>query len=152
MATRKTEEELAAEAAAAEAEAKERAEREAAEAEAEAQAEREAEEAREKAIKEREQAAARAEQERVSGIYAAAPAGYEAARDEAIKSGSSVASFKALIEAAKRDVAKMRAEAIDEDTDANAAVKPSTGKDAPTGDDAAVKAILGSFKLATGEK
>ena len=38
-----------------------------------------------------------AERDRVSGIHAASFAGYEAERDEAIRSGSTVAAFKAIV-------------------------------------------------------
>lgn len=148
---KKTTEELAAEAAAAEAQAK--AETQAKE-QADAAAAAEAAEAAAKLKEEQDAAiaaAVSADRERVGAIFAATPAGFEAVRDEAIKSGSSVAGFAALIEAAKKAAVALHAGSIGEDTAANAAVKPSTGANPATGDDAAVSAILGSFKLATGE-
>jgi len=148
---KKTAEELAAEAAAAEAQAKAEAD---AKAEAQAKADQEAAEAAAKAKADQEaaiSAAVSADRERVSAIFAATPTGFEGVRDEAIKTGSSVAGFTALIEASKKAAVALHASNIAEDTNANADVKPSTGKEAATADDAAVKAILGSFRLATGE-
>jgi hypothetical protein len=154
MPTKKTPEELAAEAAAAEATAKAQADADA-EAAAKIKADAEAAEVAAKeeqaqAIKAASDAAAKAAEERVTGLYAATPAGFEAVRDEAIKSGSSVAAFEALIKAAKSEAAKSHASAIGKDTDANATVKPSTGKEAATGDEAAATAILASYAKAIG--
>ena len=150
MATRKTEEEIAAEAAAAQAAETQKAEAEAAEkakADAEAAA---AAAAEKKKLDDAVVAATTATQERVAAIFAATPAGYEAVRDEAIKSGSSVEAFKALIEASKKAAVALHAANIAEDTNANAEVKPGQAKEQATGDEAAAQAILSAYRAATG--
>lgn len=133
-------------AAAAEAEAKAKADAEAQAAAAEAEAAANAGENDPVA------AAVAAERTRVADIFAMALEGYEAMRDEAIKSGSSAHEFAAKIVAAEKAKSRARAEAVDEDVRRNAEVSPSTGTEAATGDDAAVKAILSAGAHARGEK
>lgn len=143
--TTMTEEELAA-AAATEAEAKAKAE-----AEAEAEAKAKAEAAAAAAANEPVQAAVQGERKRVGDLMGLCLPGYEKQRDEAIQSGSSAHEFAAMIVAAEKSKREQRAADIEKDTEANAAVTPSTGKEAATGDDAAVKAILAAGKIARGE-
>ena len=145
--TMKTQEELAAEQAAADAAATEAATLAAAEAAAREQAEAEAAAAAQANADDAITARVAAETTRVAGIFGATPKGFEAVRDQAIQSGSSVAMFQALVEASTKAA---RAEGIASDTEANAEVPPSTTRTQATGDDAAVAAILAAGKKARG--
>ncbi|WP_052960644.1 S49 family peptidase [Rhodopseudomonas palustris] len=91
-----------------------------------------------------------AERKRVTDIMALTLPGYEGDAAKAIETGSSAHEFSAMIIAAEKAKRTERAAAVKTDTEANAEVSPSTGKERATGDDAAVSAILGAFKLATG--
>lgn len=97
-------------------------------------------------------AAVASERTRVADIFALALEGYETMRDEAIQSGSSAHEFAARIVAAEKAKKQARAEAVDEDVKRNASVSPSSGTEAASGDDAAVKAILSAGALVRGEK
>lgn len=141
-----TDEEKAA-AAQAEAEAKAKAEAQAkAEADAKAQAEAQAKADADAAIA----AAVAGERKRVTDIQALTLPGYEEAASKAIEMGSSAHEFQAMIVAAEKAKRTERAQAVQSDTQANAGVAPTSGKEQATGVDAAVTAILGAHKLATG--
>ncbi|WP_315751359.1 S49 family peptidase [Bradyrhizobium sp. SZCCHNS3055] len=90
-----------------------------------------------------------AERKRVTDIMGLTLPGYEADAQKAIETGSSAHEFSAMIVAAEKTKRTKRAEAVKEDTDANAGLAPSGGSETATGDDAAVNAILASFKAAT---
>ncbi|WP_316206000.1 S49 family peptidase [Bradyrhizobium sp. SZCCHNR3058] len=90
-----------------------------------------------------------AERKRVTDIMGLTLPGYEADAQKAIETGSSAHEFSAMIVAAEKTKRTKRAEAVKEDTDANAGLTPSGGSETATGDDAAVNAILASFKAAT---
>jgi len=90
------------------------------------------------------------ERKRVADIFALTLPGYEQAAQKAIETGSSAHDFSAMIITSEKAKRTERAAAVQEDTEANAEVHPSTGAEKATGDDAAVNAILGAFKLATG--
>ncbi|WP_315764510.1 S49 family peptidase [Bradyrhizobium sp. SZCCHNR2009] len=90
-----------------------------------------------------------AERKRITDIMGLTLPGYEADAQKAIETGSSAHEFSAMIVAAEKTKRTKRAEAVKEDTDANAGLAPSGGSEAATGDDAAVNAILASFKAAT---
>ncbi|WP_316234863.1 S49 family peptidase [Bradyrhizobium sp. SZCCHNR1004] len=94
-------------------------------------------------------AATAAERKRVTDIMGLTLPGYEADAQKAIETGSSAHEFSAMIVAAEKTKRTKRAEAVKEDTDANAGLAPSGGSEPATGDDAAVNAILASFKAAT---
>ncbi|WP_311276162.1 S49 family peptidase [Methylobacterium sp. WCS2018Hpa-22] len=89
-----------------------------------------------------------AERDRVSALYGATVAGYEAERDEAIKTGSTVDAFKALIVTREHAKAADRAKAIDDDANLNASVRTVSKTEPKGGDEAAVSAILEARKLA----
>ncbi|BAM87677.1 hypothetical protein S58_16690 [Bradyrhizobium oligotrophicum S58] len=90
-----------------------------------------------------------AERKRVTDIMALTLPGYEAEAQKAIETGSSAHEFSAIIVAAEKAKRTTRAAAIKEDTKANADVSPAGASESATGDDAAVNAILASFKAAT---
>jgi ClpP class serine protease len=90
------------------------------------------------------------ERKRVADIFALTLPGYEEAAQKAIETGSSAHDFSAMIISTEKAKRTEHASAVKEDTEANAEVAPSTGADKATGDDAAVTAILGAYKLATG--
>ncbi|KRR21701.1 S49 family peptidase [Bradyrhizobium retamae] len=95
-------------------------------------------------------AATAAERKRVTDIMALTLPGYEEAASKAIETGSSAHEFSAMIVSTEKAKRTERADAVKTDTEANAEVAPSSGKERATGDDAAANAILGAFKLATG--
>ena len=90
------------------------------------------------------------ERKRVADIFALTLPGYEQAAQKAIETGSSAHDFSAMIITTEKAKRTERADAVKVDTEANAEVTPSTGAEKATGDEAAVSAILGSYKLATG--
>lgn len=97
------------------------------------------------------EAAVTAERARIDGIHENTIAGYEAERDEAIRSGSTPDAFAALIVKAEKAKGATRAKAIETDAEANASVT-STAPTTATGDDAAVKAIMSARAAALGVK
>ncbi len=90
-----------------------------------------------------------AERKRVTDIMGLTLPGYEAEAQKAIETGSSAHEFSAIIVAAEKAKRTTRAADIKEDTKANADVSPAGATESATGDDAAVNAILASFKAAT---
>ncbi|WP_316202983.1 MULTISPECIES: S49 family peptidase [unclassified Bradyrhizobium] len=90
-----------------------------------------------------------AERKRVTDIMSLTLPGYEAEAQKAIETGSSAHEFSAIIVAAEKAKRTTRAAAIKEDTKANADVSPASASESARGDDAAVNAILASFKAAT---
>ncbi|WP_316227737.1 S49 family peptidase [Bradyrhizobium sp. SZCCHNR3015] len=90
-----------------------------------------------------------AERKRVTDIMALTLPGYEAEAQKAIETGSSAHEFSSIIVAAEKAKRTTRAAAIKEDTKVNADVSPVGASEPATGDDAAVNAILASFKAAT---
>ncbi|MBR1031978.1 S49 family peptidase [Bradyrhizobium liaoningense] len=128
---------------------------------AEVQAENEAKakaEAEAKAKADEEAAAAAAasdpvvvERKRVTEIMGLTLPGYEAAAAKAIETGSSAHEFSAMIVTAEKAKRTERAADIKTDTEANSGVAPSSGQERAQGDEAAVNAILGAMKLATGK-
>lgn len=128
---------------------------------AEVQAENEAKakaEAEAKAKADEEAAAAAAasdpvvvERKRVTEIMGLTLPGYEAAAAKAIETGSSAHEFSAMIVAAEKAKRTERAADIKTDTEANSGVAPSSGQEKAQGDEAAVNAILGAMKFATGK-
>ncbi|MCP1738585.1 hypothetical protein ABIF99_009723 [Bradyrhizobium japonicum] len=76
--------------------------------------------------------------------------GYEAAAAKAIETGSSAHEFSAMIVTAEKAKRTERAADIKTDTEANSGVAPSSGQEKAQGDEAAVNAILGAMKLASG--
>ncbi|WP_244636051.1 MULTISPECIES: S49 family peptidase [Bradyrhizobium] len=128
---------------------------------AEVQAENEAKakaeaEAKAKADEEAAAAAAAAsdpvvvERKRVTEIMGLTLPGYEAAAAKAIETGSSAHEFSAMIVTAEKAKRTERAADIKTDTEANSGVAPSSGQEKAQGDEAAVNAILGAMKLASG--
>ncbi|WP_407156317.1 S49 family peptidase [Bradyrhizobium sp. STM 3557] len=93
-------------------------------------------------------AATAAERKRVTDIMGLTLPGYESHAQKAIETGSSAHEFSAMIVAAEKAKRTERAEAVKTDTDANANLAPSGGSETATGDDAAVNAILASFRAA----
>ena len=91
-----------------------------------------------------------AERERVSGIHAASFAGYETERDEAIRSGSSVAEFKAIIVDKEHAKARDRVSATAADVAENERVRlPAKKPDevAKSDDERAAAMLLGAVAL-----
>lgn len=96
------------------------------------------------------EAAQSAERERVTGLHAACLPGYEAARDEAIGSGSSIAAFKGLIVEQEHAKAASRSRAIGDDVDLNSRVRTVPKGERREGADAAASAILAAHALVSG--
>ncbi|WP_316207322.1 S49 family peptidase [Bradyrhizobium sp. SZCCHNR3118] len=94
-------------------------------------------------------AATAAERKRVTDIMGLTLPGYEADAQKAIETGSSAHEFSAMIVGAEKAKRTKRAEAVAEDTGANANLAPSGPSETATGDDAAVNAILASYKAAS---
>lgn len=90
------------------------------------------------------------ERKRVTEIMGLTLPGYEAAAAKAIETGSSAHEFSAMIVAAEKAKRTERAADIKSDTEANSGVAPSAGQEKAQGDEAAVNAILGAMKLASG--
>jgi len=90
------------------------------------------------------------ERKRVTEIMGLTLPGYEAAAQKAIETGSSAHEFSAMIVAAEKAKRTERAADVKSDTEANAGVAPSQGQENAQGDEAAVNAILGAMKLASG--
>ncbi|MEY9238511.1 ClpP class serine protease [Bradyrhizobium japonicum] len=139
-----TEEEKAA-AAKAEAEAKAKAE-----AEAKAKAEADAKASSTETVDLASEART-VERKRVTDIMGLTLPGYEDHAAKAIETGSSAHEFSAMIVAAEKAKRTERAADIKTDTEANSGVAPSSGQERAQGDEAAVNAILGAMKLATGK-
>jgi capsid assembly protease len=93
-------------------------------------------------------AATAAERKRVTDIMALVLPGHEEAAQKAIETGSSAHEFSAMVVAVEKAKRTKRADAVKDDTDANANLAPSGGSETATGDDAAANAILASFKIA----
>jgi ClpP class serine protease len=91
-----------------------------------------------------------AERKRVTDIFALTLPGYEEAAQKAIETGSSAHAFSAMIVTTEKAKRTEHAAAVKTDTEANAEVTPSNSTEKATGDEAAADAILGAFKLATG--
>lgn len=91
-----------------------------------------------------------AERKRVTDIMGLTLPGYEDMAAKAIETGSSAHEFSAMIVAAEKAKRTERAADIKTDTEANSGVAPSKGQEAAQGDEAAVNAILGAMKLASG--
>ncbi|MGJ4951854.1 S49 family peptidase [Bradyrhizobium sp. HKCCYLS20291] len=89
-----------------------------------------------------------AERKRVTDIMSLTLPGYEAEAQKAIETGSSAHGFSAIIVAAEKAKRTTHAADIKEDTNANAHVSPAGASESATGDDAAVNAILASFRAA----
>lgn len=90
------------------------------------------------------------ERKRVTEIMGLTLPGYEAAAAKAIETGSSAHEFSAMIVAAEKAKRTERAADVKSDTEANAGVAPSAGQETAQGDEAAVNAILGAMKIASG--
>ncbi|WP_445215906.1 S49 family peptidase [Bradyrhizobium sp. Pa8] len=91
------------------------------------------------------------ERKRVTDIMGLTLPGYEDHAAKAIETGSSAHEFSAMIVAAEKAKRTERAADIKTDTEANSGVAPSSGQERAQGDEAAVNAILGAMKLATGK-
>ncbi|MCP1790933.1 ClpP class serine protease [Bradyrhizobium japonicum] len=91
------------------------------------------------------------ERKRVTDIMGLTLPGYEEHAAKAIETGSSAHEFSAMIVAAEKAKRTERAADIKTDTEANSGVAPSSGQERAQGDEAAVNAILGAMKLATGK-
>lgn len=91
------------------------------------------------------------ERKRVTDIMGLTLPGYEGHAAKAIETGSSAHEFSAMIVAAEKAKRTERAADIKTDTEANSGVAPSSGQERAQGDEAAVNAILGAMKLATGK-
>ncbi|MHC2581373.1 ClpP class serine protease [Bradyrhizobium diazoefficiens] len=91
------------------------------------------------------------ERKRVTDIMGLTLPGYEEHDAKAIETGSSAHEFSAMIVAAEKAKRTERAADIKTDTEANSGVAPSSGQERAQGDEAAVNAILGAMKLATGK-
>ncbi|MBB4398734.1 S49 family peptidase [Bradyrhizobium sp. ERR14] len=91
-----------------------------------------------------------AERKRVTDIMGLTLPGYEDMAAKAIETGSSAHEFSAMIVAAEKAKRTERAADIKSDTEANSGVAPSNGQETAQGDEAAVNAILGAMKLASG--
>ncbi len=93
---------------------------------------------------------ARVERKRVTDIMGLTLPGYEDMAAKAIETGSSAHEFSAMIVTAEKAKRTERAADIKTDTEANSGVAPSNGQEKAQGDEAAVNAILGAMKLASG--
>lgn len=91
------------------------------------------------------------ERKRVTDIMGLTLPGYEEHAAKAIETGSSAHEFSAMIVAAEKAKRTERAADIKTDTEANSGVAPSSGQEKAQGDEAAVNAILGAMKFATGK-
>lgn len=96
------------------------------------------------------EAANAAERTRVGEIMTLTIAGYEAERDEAIRSGSTPGAFAALIVGHEKAKGVTRAKAIETDSEANASVTSTSP--APAKGDDPVKAIMSARAMALGAK
>lgn len=90
------------------------------------------------------------ERKRVTDIMGLTLPGYEDMAAKAIETGSSAHEFSAMIVTAEKAKRTERAADIKTDTEANSGVAPSNGQEKAQGDEAAVNAILGAMKLASG--
>lgn len=91
-----------------------------------------------------------AERKRVTDIMGLTLPGYEDMAAKAIETGSSAHEFSAMIVTAEKAKRTERAADVKTDTEANSGVAPSNGQEKAQGDEAAVNAILGAMKLASG--